>query len=284
MHTYKILESDEVVQEDSRIIASGSSSTSPSSVHFVQNKQGSRQAHGYKGSMQTSMEVKQGKPTLGKCFDCGVKDHRAKSASCPAKHSPCHFCHKNGHWESVCFAKQRSLAAAKLHQVSNLEDSREPELHCIQSMLKAVSKSSANSAQFSGMIHIRDSHTGKVNDLTEEIDSGSCCSIISCHFFDEKLPSIHLWAIQHPSFTFGGTLITGFKGTFSTVISANGRECSVHMVVCTAGIIPLIGYDIINGLELTFTGSSTVASIDSSTPTKGVSTVSSPEQDISFQH
>ncbi len=37
-----ILESDEVVQEDSQIIASGSSytSTSPSHVHFVQNKHG----------------------------------------------------------------------------------------------------------------------------------------------------------------------------------------------------------------------------------------------------
>ncbi len=193
-----------------------------------------------------------------------------KSASCPTKISQCHYCCKNGHWESVCFAKQKSLAAAKLHQVSELVDSGQPKLHCIQSMLNAVSKSSANSTQFSGMIHICNSHTSKVHDLTGEIDSRSHCSIISCHFFDEKLPLIHLRAIQCPSFAFGGTMIAGFEGTFSTVISANGRECSVDMVVCTADITPIIGCNIINGLELTFTGSSAVAPIDLSAPTKGV--------------
>ncbi len=71
----RLLQSDEAVQEDSSIIASGlSSSTGRSSgVHFVQKMQTPRgQGHqglGYKGSGA------EGDGSQGNCYGCGARDH-----------------------------------------------------------------------------------------------------------------------------------------------------------------------------------------------------------------
>ena len=39
-----------------------------------------------------------------KCYRCGATQH--PSRDCPFKEAECHFCHKKGHLEKVCFAKK----------------------------------------------------------------------------------------------------------------------------------------------------------------------------------
>ncbi|XP_065204609.1 uncharacterized protein K02A2.6-like [Planococcus citri] len=40
------------------------------------------------------------------CYGCGSSKHRTKDDSCPAVGKECHFCHKIGHFDSVCHAKK----------------------------------------------------------------------------------------------------------------------------------------------------------------------------------
>ncbi len=232
----------------------------PYVVHFVQKTQAPRD-QGHQGLGHEGMGT-QGDGLRGKCYGCGLRDHMAKSPKCPAKNSKCTFCHKSRHWETVCFTKQKSNAAAKLHEVSELGSGA--NLQCIQCTLRSVFKPTPRDVLFTDTIQLRDLYTDTLHTLMGEIDSGSYCSVISCCLFDDQLSLVHLHAVQHPSFAFGGVPVTGFEGTFSAVISANGRECSVNMVVCSANITPLIGRNIINGLEVSFTRSSSALVVSSS--------------------
>ncbi len=63
--------------------------------------------------------------------------------------------------------------------------------------------------------------------------------------------------LKGPSYAFGGSPISDLEGSFNIMVLANGRECSADFLIASADIMPLIGRDLINGLELSIHGAQT---------------------------
>ncbi len=93
--------------------------------------------------------------------------------------------------------------------------------------------------------------------IVGELDSGSYCSIISDAVFNAQFPKVPLQCLKGPSYTFGGMPISGLEGSFNVTVLANSRECLADLFIVSADITPLIGQDLINGLELSIHGSQT---------------------------
>ncbi len=108
----KVLKSDKAVHEDSAVFSATSSmgKSLMGSVHTLGGQGRFSKSKSKVGSGQSNFS--KWAQNKGECFGCGSRDHMAKSDQCLAKNSQCRFCHRTGHYESVCFTKRRSLEAS----------------------------------------------------------------------------------------------------------------------------------------------------------------------------
>ncbi|KAK3798940.1 hypothetical protein RRG08_035567 [Elysia crispata] len=114
------------------------------------------------------------------CYRCGSSQHGANT--CKYIKSICHYCHKPGHLESVCFKKQRDEKQKKIHLVDTQmqEDSNMFEVGDIQNitthtMYHVHSTSTANDSHENFKVTVG----VQVTPITMEIDTGSSVTLIT---------------------------------------------------------------------------------------------------------
>ncbi len=89
-----IRESDESLQDDSRVFAAAASNGRPSTVHRVCTLRNQQQKGNANKGMQPNTNFR-----AGKCYACGQAGHLAKGSCCPTKDAKCKFCNKVGPWK-----------------------------------------------------------------------------------------------------------------------------------------------------------------------------------------
>ncbi len=106
----QILDLDKAVQHDSALFAAAAGSPRPMGVHADQSNARSKCQGPLKGNEGSGSTY-----TKCKCMGCGSGNHRSKDSSCPAWNTECHFCHKMGHFESICMSKQKAETVPTAH-------------------------------------------------------------------------------------------------------------------------------------------------------------------------
>ncbi len=180
----KILDSDEAVTKDQQVFSSASGSGKPCGVASVVSHPRGRSKCSGTTSFQKGTEKGQGsgQAVKGKCRGCGSGNHRSYDGSCPAKGAECRFCHRLGHYESVCITKQKSQMASG-HTDTHAGGGK--SLKHIAPAMHAVSTSGLAETPFQTTVHLCGPN-GQVHTVEGEVDMGSYCSIVSHRLFDSE--------------------------------------------------------------------------------------------------
>ncbi len=161
-----------------------------------------------------------GQAAKGKCKGCGSGNHRSYDSACPAKGAECRFCHRLGHYESVCITNQKSQMASS-H--TGMHAGGGKSLKHIAPALHAVSASSLAETPFQMTLHLHVPN-GQVHTMEGEVDMGSYCSIVSHRLFDSEFRRMPLKCLTGPCFTFGGIKIFGLEGLSRSQLWLVGRN------------------------------------------------------------
>ena len=184
------------------------------------------------------------KPTTVRCHCCGGPH---KAPDCTYHNAECHFCHKKGHLETVCIAKQKSRenhrnVSKRTHQVTGAAEEQE----------------SSGEEYLLFYLHPEDRssftvHVG-VNGATlqMEVDTGAALSIISQETFNTLWPAtsapiVHATDTKLKSYT--GEVI-GVKGTIEVEVEYEDQKAKLPLVIVDGKGPTLLGRNWLHHLRL----------------------------------
>ncbi len=96
--------------------------------------------------------------------------------------------------------------------------------------------------------------TGRLKSLTAEVDTGRFCMIVMQDYLAENLPNAPVEPLKDLPCTYSCQPIRDLIGTVEFCACCVGRTVSTRVYVGGTTCLPLIGRDLIDGLELSIHG------------------------------
>ena len=215
-------------------------------------------------AMQRASNARSQTRDSSKCYRCGNTQHRA--TDCPFMDSECRFCHKKGHLEKVCFAKNRQPPPVRHNRRSRRKPTRQVQAceadEGTQSTPLNASLSNHTDAEAYSLFHTAGQRGPakpimvpvKVNqaEIKMELDTGASVSIISETTFRSLWSRGHAPPLQ-PSHiklrTYTGESLV-VKGSILVLVQYQDQEAKLPLTVVAGSGTSLMGRDWLEKLRL----------------------------------
>lgn len=185
-----------------------------------------------------------------KCFRCGSSSHVASDTKCPARNATCNYCKKDGHFASVCNAKNSSDRSSK----PNFQKSFSINMNNLQNTGNFSSVNSIHSSVVSKpflTIEVASDHS-KV-PVTFLLDTGSDVSILPysyyIRYFSRGLKPFSNASLKN----FDQSEIHVLGVLQGVSCNFKDRFAEIDFIVCDADTC-ILGVDSISKLEITISG------------------------------
>ncbi|XP_065188286.1 uncharacterized protein K02A2.6-like [Sycon ciliatum] len=196
-------------------------------------------------------------PPGAECSNCGLSDHTAESANCPARGKECLNCHKKGHYKRKCRKPVTSRSSKTgrrgrgggTHQVVSA-----PSAHSAPaSQQKPVQHESYAIGKVTSPLNESDSLFVSVfvneRPLRMEVDTGAKVTLVPEHVWEQSWSDVPLAASQLQLTTYDGSSLP-VVGETVVEVAYGEQSITDTIVVVKGGSHPLLGRNWLHRLRL----------------------------------